>query len=211
MAGPPQAARSSERPALLSAGEEPLYMEMSLRRWGPRRAEPAGLFTNSRTNHPRADLMETWPGPLHNSTQTSPNASERLLTPPGYKLHVPGRVSPRPDINRLSGLLMIYTRLCCAAGGGRRGWENASFSWAAAAALALCGLLVNWLWVEVVSADHIIITDLKSYWLLLSKIIISHSLFQPDKTWSRVFPPKPRHHKYCASEANKCSLVFYSK
>lgn len=50
MAGRPQAARSSGRPAPPSAAEEPLYMEMSPRRSGP--AEPSRLLTGSRTNHP---------------------------------------------------------------------------------------------------------------------------------------------------------------
>lgn len=64
-----------------------------------------------------------------------------------------GRVNPRLHINTLSVLLMIYSRLCSAAGAGRRGWEPACFSRATAATLALCGLLVNWLWVNAVPSE----------------------------------------------------------
>lgn len=118
VAGPPQATCSSEHPALLSAREEPLYMEMSPSRSGPSKLSQPG-FSPTAGQIIRAAPMETWPGQYHNSMQASLNASKHLLTLLGYKLRVPARVRPRPDINRLSGLLMIYTRLCCAAEGGR--------------------------------------------------------------------------------------------
>lgn len=53
VAGPPRAARSSERPARPSATEEPFYMEMSRRRSEPAEpTRPGQLLTSSRTNHP---------------------------------------------------------------------------------------------------------------------------------------------------------------
>lgn len=74
VAGPPQAAHSSEHPAPLSAGEQPLYMEMSLRRRGPAELGPA-RFSQTAGQIIQAALMETWPGWFHNSTQTSQQAS----------------------------------------------------------------------------------------------------------------------------------------
>lgn len=61
VAGPPQAAHSSEHPAPLSAGEQPLYMEMSLRRRGPAELGPA-RFSQTAGQIIQAALMETWPG-----------------------------------------------------------------------------------------------------------------------------------------------------
>lgn len=139
LAGPPQAARRSERSLFIwkwaTDTESPPWP--SLRPGWARFSPPAGQII-------RAAPMETWPRRFHNSVETSQRASSDSTTLPGYKLHVAGRVNPRPHINMLSGLLMIYTRLHSAAGGGRRGWEAASFGWASAAAPALCGLLGNW-------------------------------------------------------------------
>ncbi len=129
MAGPPQAARSSEHPALLSAAEEPLYMEMSPRRSGP----PSPARPASHQQQDKSSRLLWWKLGLDDSTTQHRRASKLLLTLLDYKLHVPGRVNPRPHINTLSGLLMIYTRLCCSAGGGRGGWEAARFSWQTAA------------------------------------------------------------------------------